>query len=1403
MGAVIDQFNRDRYKGIADKIIQLLDKTYNSRLSSKRWVWELMQNAKDVPNKFGRVSIRIELWQDKLIFSHNGDCFTIGNISGLIQQVSSKDSANEGELKQTGKFGTGFITTHLLSKIIKVNGVVENPNTGKYQHFTLNLDRSAHKSEDMIPCITKNLEKFEGLDKENCEDFPIVEDYESRGESSFDTSFTYYLGNDSLRAAQVGLNDLINTLPITMVSLPKIKSVEVIDHISNENQLYVCNSFTLEKNETSEVIESVIDINEGKKYFLTYKTYEESEPVVALSIESKLDNNGNYVLVKRDKEQPVLFRDFPLIGSEEFYFPFMLNGFNFEPTETRSGILLNNDEYKPKKNRAIIEKAIETALAFNEWLVSQNVSNTYLLASSRKPKPEESFDDIYAKPWIENLQKQWRSLLLQQNLVETSSGYCAIDNIKVPDYGRNKEANQTFYTFLKDFMQDGILPLQDQLEEWSNVIFAEYPTWNANLKYTKQDFFEDLQRVGCIANLCERIQHSEAECYQWLNDLYKFVEEQGDEEYLEKYPVIPNQHGDFCLLGDLCSDSSQRIPNQIKDICIGLLDRNLYDELISESISDQVFKKKREYSFANLITDLNSCIHNAIEKGNFVYQRDWDIVSQGVYGILALKTDNEEEKQSLRDRIYAFVHSYVQDLPEQEFIESMPEALWTEADMFVLKSIPQLVEKHATTLEELGNEMLTYPQKHTEEECIAWINEYGKLCKYFNYTITQEQKIYPNQLGQLKSLSDLHYDNDIPEPFKDLANYAYDSDGDTDIYRSRLLLRSVTGFEQYNPLSTKDIYEDVKKRFVDSNDFTKDVIARHSISILVKNEDGDTVEKELYDFAKALYVDEIPNIQYVTSSTGFNWGFAQEFYIKKMCSDIAETTNLNGLKQLSSTFCEYETKELTMWVDSLIEFLHSYKNKKYWSVITDKDTGIGIWINQNGDFCKFQDVREDSSIPNELKDIALNRHVNKDFREELFTSDSQKALYLETTPMEMDEIGSYIDDMIKGYDGNKQDNDFRSLVFSIGKLCKRYPELEESMTYFKANQNSLIVWSLGEGETMDLVGAIVQQGDEKLKVVKDILEGNSLQELHDIKDVLNGRSLESVKELLNKISEIEKETADDVETKVVCTPIIHSITAITPNGTFDVHADNAQYAGLPLEDVIRYVQEAKAAVVKHFKQLRDENCKNYTFDTERIAMDSYSQLYGIYDPDGNEIPLVVHSYKGPQYRYFDLNWYDWQLLSKPGSMLWVLTMSGLQCIPMYALPIRNIHLAVEGMPVEKQALLITSGLILKKMLEGSDCIHFDFGNNMPHEFNNPVPFDYLPNKVNNCISTISEIYNKEIPAIASEYNTAPNFKLIESSNGYSAALKQVEEDETEREKNDLPDNPLQAPAIGADFEDIL
>ena len=60
------------------------------------------------------------------------------------------------------------------------------------------------------------------------------------------------------------------------------------------------------------------------------------------------------IMLKKIRNKPVLYRNFPLIGSDEFNMPFIVDGFDFYPLESRSGILLNGGRNTKKKKLKII-----------------------------------------------------------------------------------------------------------------------------------------------------------------------------------------------------------------------------------------------------------------------------------------------------------------------------------------------------------------------------------------------------------------------------------------------------------------------------------------------------------------------------------------------------------------------------------------------------------------------------------------------------------------------------------------------------------------------------------------------------------------------------------------------------------------------------------------------------------------------------------------------------------------------------------------------------------------------------------------------------------------------------------------------------------------------------------------
>ena len=111
----------------------------------------------------------------------------------------------------TGKFGTGFLTTHLLSRIVKIGGILttfkeeeslpDDEKVHRYQKFELKLDRSSRDKKQMInnyQIIYDSLNKF--YDPAMC---PYVPDYIPC--QGCDSSFKYYLDERGKKTAERGL----------------------------------------------------------------------------------------------------------------------------------------------------------------------------------------------------------------------------------------------------------------------------------------------------------------------------------------------------------------------------------------------------------------------------------------------------------------------------------------------------------------------------------------------------------------------------------------------------------------------------------------------------------------------------------------------------------------------------------------------------------------------------------------------------------------------------------------------------------------------------------------------------------------------------------------------------------------------------------------------------------------------------------------------------------------------------------------------------------------------------------------------------------------------------------------------------------------------------------------------
>jgi hypothetical protein len=132
-------FNQRLHKGIALHIrTKVLGARSDPDASSRRWPFELIQNAHDAGTRPGHegISLSFRLTDGVLRFEHDAAPFTMDEFAALLTGGSSKDFMST---ETTGRFGTGFLVTHVLSEQVEVSGILEVD--GSYRAFEVDLDR--------------------------------------------------------------------------------------------------------------------------------------------------------------------------------------------------------------------------------------------------------------------------------------------------------------------------------------------------------------------------------------------------------------------------------------------------------------------------------------------------------------------------------------------------------------------------------------------------------------------------------------------------------------------------------------------------------------------------------------------------------------------------------------------------------------------------------------------------------------------------------------------------------------------------------------------------------------------------------------------------------------------------------------------------------------------------------------------------------------------------------------------------------------------------------------------------------------------------------------------------------------------------------------------------------------
>lgn len=545
-------------QSVATRILDLVEKLrLNSNENNmRRWVWELIQNAKDVAYDNRPVSIDIQLDQtaNTLLFAHNGMPFSIDNITFLIEQISTKERSPEPSirLKKSGKFGTGFLTTHLLSGFVELSSVVKEPGL-PFKKFQLPLDRSGSDLEQIIDAVNNSLRVLNDLDSFN--------EYAGFNEFDFNTSFKYLLDTDGLITAHKGLDDLEISLAFVLAFVPGIGNL------------------TLNKSTVFELAPQQIITDDGIQIFTITKSdgnNQSSEINIAIvsnervsvAVEVSFQDDQTWIVQPHSK-LPKLFCDFPLIGSEDFNFPVVINSPFFNPTEPRNGIYLTDkSDNKIIENKTLLLEAKDLFLKLVNGASNNNWKNTWVLADISMPTPK----DWLSKTWIaESFVQSIRNELLKIPLVDTvlygrlpiicgnTNGLPPTATIDFPKHSV-KELQAKLWSLCNNAYY--ILPVADDYQYWSKLI------WDNKFELRIENIIRLIESKQNIKSLSETLSFSLNDALNWLQIFYDLLQEDGHYNDIAN-SIFLNQNGVFKSLQEL-SLESPKIPEPLKDIAFDL-----------------------------------------------------------------------------------------------------------------------------------------------------------------------------------------------------------------------------------------------------------------------------------------------------------------------------------------------------------------------------------------------------------------------------------------------------------------------------------------------------------------------------------------------------------------------------------------------------------------------------------------------------------------------------------------------------------------------------------------------------------------------------------------------------------------------------------------------------------------
>lgn len=896
-----------------DRLPQLIDP---SDIDCQRWPWELVQNAKDTVVKRSNpserfVDITIRYYTDpdggrRLCFEHNGDQFTIKAITGLIWKFSAEkrneQTTEDGltrDKQSTGRFGTGFMTTHALSLTVDVSGSIfhDDPDIMRDVSVDFTLHREGPDDESY-----KN-----GVNLTERELYENMGNRHINGELPL-TRFTYHLNKESSdKAANIGIDNVKANAAQTMLFCPSVRSISVIDDVHNTTFKITRQSLNEEKNIIKETVfkEERNDENHPRiRRFISTEIEEYSEPIsnhwkvsgrkLRLHIAVEVDATNNVIPIPQTS--PSVYCSLPLIGFERMSLPFYINSNDFEPATERTSLYLKKKRFEYRSNEDtgedekfylqsginwyILERSLPLYESIVDYLIENGYGHRYNLINGLNQILKGSWDNETKNCLAARFVLPLRNLLINKNLVKTKEGYRSIKSeVRFVECDKDYDLHALYE--ISKAMYGNNLAIEDENIKWVSLKwgrfqfdhdFEERKSDNENPTFPTIQFKQIAEFIEAAENL-ENLElnlntdesttlivvegndnPSHSLKLLWLNKFYEWIETSKITTLSER-KIVPNRIGVFCSIESGCdlrdaSDISTGIFEFMKKI-----ELDWDTKLLMEGVQHVKLPKETTDNVITAIKERSNEIRTSNESTDTKLLKLLPILLA-----VPLSEDGRTE-EFLQKRLKIISILKVMFASKCEGVESISLCLkaevWNDTDKWFMDIVSHVLaeRKHIDIVEDNEN----VEDKKLKYCTPGWLSDtldfmFQKSYLHQEDIASKDDKsdtlaLIPNMYGEFCPINDLHTQGQVPDELLNdvLIKTGYDIKKEL-LFKGFTLNNKITITEMSTP-SIASKYSSFFESDIDGSEIreNKNAVANYLIHLVPGCGDSFRKIREIYD----------------------------------------------------------------------------------------------------------------------------------------------------------------------------------------------------------------------------------------------------------------------------------------------------------------------------------------------------------------------------------------------------------------------------------------------------------------------------------------------------------------------------------------------------------------------------